>query len=358
MNPFPEPSDGGIPFLSEPAEGGISHTGEQAPGEAPLHAEPPKDAEAAASAGKDIVVLTAKGGREQRPAASVRSHDFRQSGFLPPSELRTIRLRHEQFIRALAARVAIFLRLEFPLQLAKVQLVGYQKFIESLPSPTHITLFRAEPLRGVGLLVIPPKLGLSLVDRLLGGAGQKPEADRELSEIEIALIDQFANLLLGEWCNHWPEMKELRASLVGHENNSRFLQTAPPDTAMLILRIDGGIGEPTEPIQLVFPYATVEPLMRLLTPTHRENDAVTARATGPNWNAQFDEMKVPVQAEWQGLTISAGEIARLKAGDVVLLDSQCAAQVQLRLNKVPRFSGRPGTSGGRWAVQLTSSITK
>ncbi len=174
----------------------------------------------------DVFVLTAKGVRERRKAADIRGHDFRQSGFLTPSELRRIRQRHEQFIRALAARLAIFLRLEFTLQLSKVQIVGYQKFIENLPSPTHITLFKTDPLKGVGLLVIPPRLGLTLVDRLLGGSGQAPEEGRDLSEIEIALIDQVATLVITEWCNHWPEMRGLHPSLLGHENNSRFLQTA------------------------------------------------------------------------------------------------------------------------------------
>src|SRR5437764_885615 len=85
----------------------------------------------------DISVLTSTGTRETRKPGDIRAHDFRQSGFLTPSELRRIRLRHEQFIRALAGRMAIFLRLEFTVQTAKVQIVGYQKFIESLPNPTH-----------------------------------------------------------------------------------------------------------------------------------------------------------------------------------------------------------------------------
>ncbi|HEY5234478.1 MAG TPA: flagellar motor switch protein FliM [Verrucomicrobiae bacterium] len=304
----------------------------------------------------DVFVLTAKGVRERRKAADIRGHDFRQSGFLTPSELRRIRQRHEQFIRALAARLAIFLRLEFTLQLSKVQIVGYQKFIENLPSPTHITLFKTDPLKGVGLLVIPPQLGLTLVDRLLGGSGQPPEESRDLSEIEIALIDQVATLVIAEWCNHWPEMRGLHPSLLGHENNSRFLQTATPDTAMLILTMNGGIGEQSEPIQIVFPYATVEPLMRLLSPSLPGSEAAPARAAKPKWNSEFDEVKVPVIAEWQGLKMSAGEITRLKVGDLLALDSACAAQVQLSLNQVPKFIGRPGTSSGKWAVQLTSNI--
>jgi flagellar motor switch protein FliM len=306
----------------------------------------------------EVSVLTPKGVREMRKAEEIRGHDFRQSGFLAASELRRIRQRHEQFIRSLAARLAIFLRLEFSLQLSKVQIVGYQKFTENLPTPTHITLFKTDPLKGVGLLVITPKLGLTIVDRLLGGVGQAAAENRELTEIEIALIDQVAVLILTEWCNHWPEMRELRYSLLGHENNSRFLQTAAPETAMLILTMTGGIGEQAEPIQIVFPYATVEPLMRLLSPSLHGAETAPTRAAKLKWNSEFDEMKVPIIAEWQGLKLSAGDISRLKPGDLLSLDPACAAQVQLRLNRVPKFVGRPGTSSGKWAVQLTSTLNK
>ena len=305
----------------------------------------------------EVYVFTARGTRELRKAGEIRGHDFRQSGFLAASELRRIRQRHEQFIRSLAARLAIFLRLEFTLQLSKVQIVGYQKFTESLPNPTHITLFKTDPLKGVGLMVTPPKLALTLVDRLLGGAGQAPEESRELSEIEIALFDQVATLMLTEWCNHWPEMRDLRPSLLGHESNSHFLQTAMPDTAMLILAMNGGIGEQLEPLQLVFPYATVEPLVRLLSPALPGAEAVPANTAKLRWNPEFDDVRVPVVAEWHGLKMSAGDITRLKAGDLLALDPACAAQVQIRLNHVPKFTGRPGTSAGKWAVQLTGDIT-
>jgi flagellar motor switch protein FliM len=304
----------------------------------------------------EVFVLTARGVRESRKTSDIKSHDFRQSGFLTPSELRRIRQRHEQFIRSLAARLAIFLRLEFSLQLSKVQITGYQKFTESLPSPTHITLFKTEPLKGVGLLVIPPQLGLSLVDRMLGGPGSASEQARDLTEIEIALLDQVSTLVLTEWCNHWPEMRGLNPSLLGHENNSHFLQTSAPETAMIILTLTGGIGDQSEPLQIVFPYATVEPLMRLLSPALPDSEATPARTAKPKWNVQFNEVKVPVVAEWQGLKMSAGDITRLKVGDMLALDPACAAQVQILLNHIPKFTGRPGTSLGKWAVQLTSTI--
>ena len=320
--------------------------------------DPQNPQSGAASGTPDVSVLTAQGMREPRKADAIRSYDFRQSGFLAPSELRRIRLRHEQFVRSLAARLAIFLRLEFAVQLAKLQIVGYLKFTESLPNPTHITLFKIDPLKGVGLLVIPPKLGLGLVDRMLGGPGKMPETARELSELEVALVDQVSTLFVNEWCGHWPEMRELRPAYLGHENNSRFLQTATPETAMLIITLNAGAGEPLEPVQLAFPYATVEPLMRLLAPAGLPaTDGLTAASAQPKWNPEFNDVRVPVIAEWQGLKVSASDIAHLKQGAVLMLDPEYATQVQLNFNRVPKFIGRPGTRAGNWAVELTNSVT-
>lgn len=309
-----------------------------------------------APAGADVMVLTAKGVREPRRAAAIRPHDFRQTGFLAASELRRIRQRHEQFIRSLAARLAMFLRLECNLSLAKVQIIGYQKFTESLANPSHITLFKTEPLKGVGLLVTPPRLALTLVDRLLGGPGEMPADNRDLSDIEVALSDQVATLILSEWCNHWPEMRDLHPQLLGHENNSRFLQTAPPDTAMLIISVEAGVAEQKETFHLVFPYATVDPLMRLINPTLPGTGTVPPRTAKSQWNAGFDSVKVAVTAEWQGLKMSAGEITRLQAGDLLTLDPACAAQVLIRFGNIPKFLGRPGTSDAKWAVQLTTAL--
>ena len=307
----------------------------------------------------DIMVLTARGVREPRKAASVRSHDFRQSGFLAASELRRIRQRHEQFVRSLGARIAMFLRLECSLTLTKVHIESYQKFIEPIANPSFITLFKADPLKGVGLFVIPPRFALLFVDRLLGGPGALPAEGHDLTDIETAVCDQTTMLILTEWCNHWPEMRDLHPTIISHENNSKFLQTAPPDTSMLILDIAAKIGEQTESFQIVFSYATVEPLMRLISPSLPEAAEVAPKRNAqPGWSSEFDSVKVPLTAEWQGLKMSTGAITRLQPGDLISLDPACAAQVLVRLGNVPKFYGRPGTSDAQWAVQLTAAISK
>lgn len=304
-----------------------------------------------------ITVVKEGEGKETKDKDSIQPYDFRHPVFLSPTELRRLRIRHEDFIRALAARLSIYLRLEFSLQMSKLQTVTYQKFAEGLPNPTHLSLFKVEPLRGVGILDIHPRLGLTIVDRLLGGPAHSITADHDFSEIEMALLDQAVNLILAEWCHHWASVEELRPTLLGHENNGQFLQTAPHDTIMLVLSMEAKIGDCLEQMQIALPCFTLEPLIRKLG--HITDAAVEAElpVTSLKWNRNFDEVPVPVTAMWDDLVLTARDVANLKAGDVLPLDPKCVQRVKLRLADMSKFEGNLGTTGGKWAVAVTN-VTK
>ena len=295
----------------------------------------------------------------EKPRDSIQPYDFRHPIFLSPADLRRLRIRHEEFVRALAARLSIHMRLEFSLQLSKLETVLYQKFTQSLPNPTQLALFKVEPLRGVGILDIHPRLALTLVDRLLGGPAHSITADHELSEIELALLDQSVLLIIGEWCNHWASGEELRPLLLGHETNGQFLQTAPHDTVMLVLAMEAKLGDCLEQIQVAFPCFTLEPLIRKLGRINGDDtDAVDSLPARVSWNRSFDDVPVPITAIWDSLVMTARDVANLKPGDLLPLDPRSARQVTLRLADSPKFEGHLGTTAGKWAVAISGSARK
>jgi flagellar motor switch protein FliM len=293
------------------------------------------------------------------PATSnVQPYDFRQPAFLSASDLRKLKLRQEEFARSLSTRLSNYLRLECTLTLASLRTITYQKFIEGLATPTHLTLFKVEPLRGICVLEIMPRLGLTIVDRLLGGPAQAANSTGDLSEIEVALLDQAVQIILSEWCNQWISIQEVRPVLLGHENNGRFLQTASHDNVMLSIAVEARMGDCTEKFQIGFPYYTIEPLLRHLSVNLAAHGAEKVMPAPPMlaWNPQFDGIQVEVTAEWNGLELPAREVARLKVGDIVQLHPQTCSRVQLRLSKQPKFVGRLGTRGNKWAVELAQVL--
>ncbi|MBE7504539.1 MAG: FliM/FliN family flagellar motor switch protein [Verrucomicrobiales bacterium] len=287
----------------------------------------------------------------------IQPFDFRQPAFLAPSELRRIRLRHEDFIRTLAADLSIYLRVEFGLRMAKLQTLSYQKLVDNLPNPSHLTLFKAEPLKGICLLDLHPHLGLTIVDRLLGGPGHSVHASRDLSDLETALLDEVVHLILNDWCNQWQKLQDLRPVVLGHETTPRFLHTAAHDTVMLVLSLEASLGDCLEPIQLAFPYFTLEPLVRQLASlTTPEKDVGTATTGQPRWRPDYNDIPVSITAEWRNLEIPVRSLAQLRPGDLLALEPECFEQVVVSLAGQPKFHGRLGTRDTRWAVELTAPL--
>jgi flagellar motor switch protein FliM len=283
----------------------------------------------------------------------------RETEALSPRQARKLRSHHEGFAADLASRLSLFLRAEFSVTLAGVHTAPYQRLTESWPEPAHLTLFKTEPLRGVSILEIPTPLGIRVVDRLMGGPGEAEADGRELSPIENALLEQVAQVVTQEWCAHGAHLKELKPVVLGYENNPRYLQTAPPQATMLVVALDTALGKCRGQIQLAFPFAALEPLIRQLA-QNTEMEPEPAPAPKPaaprGWNPSFDDLCVAVTAEWQGLEVAAREVLKLRVGDVLRIDPQSAGRIRVRLGENGRFQGRLGAVAGNWAVELTEMV--
>ena len=251
--------------------------------------------------------------------------------------------------------MSIYLRVEFNLQMSQLHTISFRQWCESLDSPTHLSLFRVEPLRGICILDIPPRLGLTIVDRLLGGPGHSVTSNRELSELEVTLLDQVVLLMLTEWCTHWAKYRDLRPALFGHESNGLFLQAVDADAIMLVLSIEAAVNDCTETMQIAFPYWTIEPIVHLLSSRLKpgpEDLPDVPSEQGGAWNSHYDNAPMQVSAESNGLKLRAKDVVGLRVGDIVPLPPEFAERVQVKLASEKRYYGRLGTVDGRWAVEI------
>jgi flagellar motor switch protein FliM len=289
-------------------------------------------------------------------ALKIEPYDFRNPAFLSEAELRRLRLLHEDFIRYLSARLSLYLRMEFGLKMAKLTTITYAKFCESLPNPTHLSLFKVEPLTGVGILDINPRLALTIADRLLGGRGHSVKVERYLTEIEVALIEDVILLLLEEWCGQWKSEQELRPSIIGHENNGRFLQTSPKDAFILALTLECNFGDCSEQIQIGVPYYTIEPVVKKMQARRQKDTAVAQTAKRAEWRASYDRITVPVRAEWQAFELTLREISSLRVGDVIEMKDSACQDTRVLLNGTSKFVGTVGLDADRVAVELTRKL--
>ncbi len=289
-------------------------------------------------------------------AAKVETYDFRNPVFLSEIDLRRLRLLHEDFIRYLSARLSLFLRMEFGLKMSGLTTQTYIKFTDSLPSPTHLCLFKTEPLVGVGILDINPRLALTIVDRLLGGRGHSVKVERYLTEIEVGLLEDIINILLEEWCRQWKSEQELHPSIVGHENTGQFLRTAPRDAIVLALKLEANFGDCSDQIQIGVPYYMIEPMVKKIQAKRQKDTSVGSSKKEPTWHKSYDRISMPVRAQWDAFEVTLREITNIRVGDVIEMPSELFQKTRILLNGVPKFVGAVGIDDNRVAVQITAKL--
>jgi flagellar motor switch protein FliM len=286
----------------------------------------------------------------EQPAG--KRFDFRHPVFLSSAEWRKIRVELEEFTESLGALLSTYLRADFGLQLAKVDTAPFNEFTAALPSATHLALFKSEPLRGVSVLEVRPNLGLAFVDRMLGGPGQPATLDRNLTEMEVALMDQLVQLVLGEWCKQWKRFQELRAEIFGHENNPKFLQSSSGDAIMFVVLLEARLGECTGQMQLAVPYSAFEPILAKLTQNVAPPPPGPA-APAAKWNRNLDSVPIKLKAQWPTFKLTTRELLKLKPGEILPLNLNAAERIDLLVGKLAKFRGRLGTRDQKWAVQIT-----
>ena len=181
-----------------------------------------------------------------------------------------------------------------------------------------------------------------------------------LTEIEIALLGQITHLLTEAWCANWKIGKDLKSSLIGNENDPRFLQTSPPESTMLVAAFEARIGDAVGKIRIALPFTTVEPIIQQIRIEIKPPvEAPSPSAVPPKpvaWNPALDHVTIPVSAELFGPQITGRELQQLKVGDVLPISADADNLVQLKLSGVPRFSARLGTRDEHWAVEVINAL--
>lgn len=323
---------------------------------------PPTDADPVAEgATVDAVdAATVAVGPEPLPLPSgPQRYNFRSPSLIRSAEMRKLEIRHEEFVRSLTTRLAIYLRMDFQVEVADLRTMVCSEWISSLENPTHLASFGIETLDGAGLAQMSPVLAMTIVDRLLGGPGEPVHLTRKLTEIETVLVDEALELILKEWCPQMPLAAGAKPTIVSHETNPRFIQPASDDAQVFVVALRLAMGELTEVVQIGFPFAMVSPMIESLSPPKLEEKGEPVReepmsARPREWNPGLSDVAVPLTAEWGEFTMTAGKLANLKVGDTLEVDSECVNNVLVRLARVTKFVGRLGARGKNRAIQLTA----
>jgi len=274
--------------------------------------------------------------------------------------MRTLEMLHEIFSRGFTASVAAYLRTVAEVKVVSVTQLPFREYTMSLPRPDCIFVLKMEPLEGSFLLEIGPELVLTLIDRVLGGPGKAPTAARELTLIEQSVIEKIVNRGMENLQEAWLKVGHFQPKLTGYETTAQFVQIVAPNEIAAIIDFEMKINEVTGKMSMCIPYVVLEPLIgdlsaqKWFTVGKKESTAETVE----NLTKVMKETFVPVVVQVGSAQITVQELVRLKAGDVIRLNTSPHNEIDVLIEGLVKLKGRPGASSKKKAIQITKVYSR
>src|SRR5713226_5674316 len=125
------------------------------------------------------------------PTASERTiklYDFRRPDRFSKEHIRAIQNIHETYARVTASSLSSYLRSPTTVSLSSIEQVVYDEYVHQLSNPTLVNLVELQPLAGRIVVEMNMNIGMAMLDRITGGAGQVNARRNELTDIEMALL--------------------------------------------------------------------------------------------------------------------------------------------------------------------------
>jgi flagellar motor switch protein FliM len=286
---------------------------------------------------------------------NIKLYDFRRPDKFSKEHIRAIQNIHEAFARVTASSLSSYLRAPTTISLSSIEQVVYDEYIHQLSTPTLVNLVELQPLAGRIVVEMNMNIGLAMLDRMMGGAGQVSVRRNELTDIELALLRSLGATVSAGLRDGWIAVADLQPVLVETVLNADLVQAAlPGDIAALLLFEVHTLGL-SGTISICVPHPVIEPLMdRLNTQTWFSSSRKTGSENDRNALAEtIREAQLPITVELGSTTVTLGELLDIREDDVIRLDRSQEAELPIRAGKRARFLGRPGTLGGNRAIQVT-----
>ena len=294
-----------------------------------------------------------KKGAETR---KIKIYDFKRPDKFSKDQIRTLQMMHETFARLSTTSLSAQLRTIVHVHVASVDQLTYEEFLRSIPNPTTIAVINMDPLKGSSILEIDPSITFTIIDRLFGGPGEASKINRELTDIELSVVEGIIVRILGNLREAWSNVIDLRPRLGNIETNPQFAQIVPPTDMVVLITLETKVGDVEGMTNFCIPYLTIEPIISKLSAQYWYS---SIRKGGTTENLailkkRLETVYIDLIAELGNLEISVKDVLGLGMGDIIKLEhNKVDDDMVLKIGNRTKFNARPGVVGNHMSVQIT-----
>jgi flagellar motor switch protein FliM len=265
----------------------------------------------------------------------------------------------DRLVRLMTTSLRNFTSDNVEVSLDSIASIRFGDYLNSIPLPAMISVFKAEEWDNHGLITVDSGLIYSIVDVLLGGrrgtAAMRIEG-RPYTTIERSLVERMVHVILQDLSAAFEPLSPVTFQFDRLETNPRFATISRPSNAAIVVRLRIDMEDRGGRLELLIPYATLEPVRELLLQMYMGEkfgrDSIWETHLAEElWVTDVDLVAV---LDEQALRLS--DVFDLKVGSRIMFNATPNSLVDLRCGEVSLYSAKMGRKGDQISVRIEQRL--
>jgi flagellar motor switch protein FliM len=267
----------------------------------------------------------------------------------------------DRLVRLMTTSLRNFTSDNVEVSLDRITSVRFGDYLNSIPLPAILAVFKAEEWDNFGLATVNSSLIYSIIDVLLGGRrGQSTVRveGRPYTTIETNLVKRMIDVVLADAELAFKPLSPVKFKIDRLETNPRFAAISRPANAAILVRLRIDMEDRGGNIELLLPYATIEPIRATLLQMFMGEKF----GRDPIWEehlaTEIGQAQIAVDAVLYEARLPLRKMMSLSVGDTLALEIKPDALVSVRCGDITLTEGRMGKVGDRVAVRVAKALRK
>src|SRR5579871_3968211 len=267
----------------------------------------------------------------------------------------------DRLVRLMTTSLRNFTSDNVEVSLDRITSVRFGDYMNSIPLPAVISVFKAEEWENFGLATVDSSLIYSIIDVLLGGRRGNSALrieGRPYTTIETNLVKRLIEVVMADAEQAFRPLSPVKFTIDRLETDPRFAAITRPANAAILVRLRIDMEDRGGNIELLLPYATIEPIRDVLLQMFMGEKF----GRDPTWEGhlatEIGLAEIAVDAVLYEARLPLKKMMKLDVGDTLMLDLKSDALVIVRCGNVTLTEGRMGRVGDRVAVRIAKPLRK
>lgn len=281
------------------------------------------------------------------------------SGMVSYERLPMLEVVFDRLVRMLTTSLRNFTSDNVEVSLDNITSIRFGDYLNSIPLPAMLTVFKAVEWDNYGLIVVDSTLIYSIVDVLLGGRkGTAPMRieGRPYTTIERTLIEKLVTVVLADLSTAFDPLSPVTFQFDRLEINPRFATIARPANAAILAKLRIDMEDRGGRVELLLPYATLEPVRELLLQMFMGEKFGRDSIWENHLVAELWSTDVEVEAVLDQQIMTLGDVMKFEIGKTFMLNTAADSPIVMRCGGVQLTTGRMGRLGQNIAIRVDKPV--